>query len=424
MTLLLVEALHAQEHAAVAPERVEVAGITVPAGPPRTERAAPGDDLQARVAALPAGSTLVVPAGRWRGPLRIDRPLTLAGEPGAELRGDGTGTVLVVAASDVTVRDLALRAGGKDATRGDAGVVVGADRVVLERIDVAETLMGVDFRMASDCVLRDSRIAGREDLTMGQRGDGIRLWESDRNVIEGNTLAGVRDLVVWYSEDNVVRGNTVTGSRYGTHFMHADRNVVEGNAFLDDVVGVFVMYSTDIRLVANRVEGADGAAGVGLGFKESDAIVATGNRLVGNTTGVYLDGTPHRVGGSARFEDNLLAYNHVGVRLHGAVTGAVFAANDLHENPVPVSVDSRADTSGTTFEGNRWSDYAGYDLDRDGVGDVPHELRAATVTLIGRNPLVAYFNGTLAASLLDLFAAAFPMLAPPPVARDARPVMG
>ncbi|MBI3180145.1 MAG: hypothetical protein HYZ27_10815, partial [Deltaproteobacteria bacterium] len=39
---------------------------------------------------------------------------------------------------------------------------------------------------------------------LGQRGDGIRLWESDHNRIDANILVGVRDLVVWYSEDNVI----------------------------------------------------------------------------------------------------------------------------------------------------------------------------------------------------------------------------
>jgi nitrous oxidase accessory protein len=353
----------------------------------------------------------------------VDRPVTIVGDAGAELHGGGKGTVLVIGAPDTRVSDLAIRDGGRDATRGDAGVVVGADRVVLERLDVAEVLVGVDFRMASHGALRDSVIRGSAELAMGRRGDGLRLWESDGNVIEGNELLDVRDLVVWYSEDNRILGNRVSGSRYGTHFMHADRNEVRDNVYVDDVVGVFVMYSTDIALDGNTVRDANGAAGVGFGFKESDAIVATRNRLLGNTTGVYLDGTPHRLGGSARFEDNLLGYNTTGVRLHGAQAGAVFGGNDFHENGVPVAVDGRADTSGTTFAGNRWSDYAGYDLDGDGIGDVPWELRAVSVTLLGRNPSVAYFHGTLAAGLLDLFAVAFPMLAPAPIARDLRPVL-
>ncbi len=421
--IALVASLCAQEHAAVAPAAVEITVASVPAGAPRTERVSPGDDLQARLTALPAGSTLVLAPGTHHGPLYVDRTVTIAGEPGAELRGRGEGTVLVVGAPDTRIRDLAIRAGGSDATKGDAGVIVGADRVTLERLDIGEVLVGVDFRMADDGVLRDSTIRGRVDRPMGQRGDGVRLWESDGNTVEGNTLVGVRDLVVWYSEDNRIVRNEVSGSRYGTHFMHADGSVVRDNVYTDNVVGVFVMYSTGIELVGNTVRDADGAAGVGFGFKESEEIVATGNRLLGNTTGVYLDGTPQRVGGSARFTDNLIAYNTTGVRLHGTQIGAVFTGNDLQENVVPVAVDGRSDASGTAFDGNRWSDYAGYDLDDDGVGDVPWELRAVSVTLLGRNPAVAYFHGTLAAGLLDLFAAAFPMLAPPAVARDDRPAM-
>lgn len=382
----------------------------------------PRDDLQAAVSTAPDDSRIVLAPGIHRGPLRIDRRVTLVGEPGAELRGNGRGTVLHVAAAGAAVRDLAIRSGGGDATRGDAGVLVTADGVRLESLDIADVLVGVDFRGAAGCELRDSTIRGREEPGLGLRGDGIRLWEADGNTVEGNTLTGVRDLVVWYSERNRIVGNRVSGSRYGTHFMHADESVVRDNVYDDVVVGIFVMYSTGLVLSGNEVRHANGAAGVGLGFKDSDDVLATDNRLVDNTTGIYVDATPHRIDGAARFEDNVIAYNDTGVRFHGAQSGARFQGNDFHENARAVAVDGRADTSGVAFEGNRWSDYAGYDLAGDGVGDVPYELRAASVTLLATNPSVGFFHGTLAAGLLDLFAAAFPMFAPPPIARDPRPV--
>ena len=421
--ILLLALTWAQEHALVVPATTEVAVLPVPDGVPRTERVRVGEDIQSRLAQLPAGSTLVLEAGNHRGPLHIDRSVVLIAEPGAQLHGGGSGTVLVIAAPDTVVRDLAIRGGGRDATKGDAGIIVAADRVRLEHLDIAETLVGVDFRMASHSALLDSTIRGWDDLPMGQRGDGIRLWESDDNLVQGNSLVGVRDIVVWYSEGNTVAGNRVTGSRYGTHFMHADRSVVRGNEYRDNVVGVFVMYSDEIELTGNTVRDASGAAGVGFGFKDSDRVAVTDNRLVGNTTGIYLDNTPHRVGGWARFQSNLLAYNTTGVRLHGAQDGAQFAGNEFHENAVPVSADGRADTSGTQFDGNAWSDYTGYDMNNDGIGDVPWELRAVSITLLARTPNVAYFHGTLAAGLLDLFAAAFPMFAPPAIARDPRPVL-
>lgn len=423
IVLPVVLAALAQEHAAPEVAKVAPVAADIPEGPPRDVSVAPGEDLQAAIRALPAGSTVRLGPGDHAGPLFVDRPLVLEGK-GAILRGKGEGTVLILAADDCAVRDLHVTGGGDDPTAGDAGVLIAGDRAVVERVRVTETLIGVDFREADDGVLRDSEIRGWEQRPLSMRGDGVRLWESYGNRVERNRLVGVRDLVVWYSARNVVVDNEVRDSRYGTHFMHADDNAVERNRYIDDVVGVFVMYSEAIALRDNLVTGADGAAGMGFGFKESNRTLATGNRLVGNTTGVYLDGTPHRIGGDALFQDNVLAFNDVGVRFHGGSAGARFLANDIHENGVQVAVDGNADATRHTFQGNRWSDYAGYDLDRDGYGDLPYELRSFTGGLVQRRPAMRFFTGTVAAGLLDLLATAFPMFAPRALLTDARPEMG
>lgn len=395
----------------------------LPGGPPREARVEAGGDLSAALAALPAGSSVRLGAGVHAGPVVVDRPLSLVGEPGAVVQGPGRGTVLSIVAPDVRVADLRVTGGGANPTAGDAGILVAGDRAVLERVRVDRALIGIDLRQVQGATVRDCHVAGRTDLPLGQRGDGIRLWESRDNLVQGNRLEDVRDLVVWYSDGNRFVGNEVTRARYGTHFMHADDNVVSGSVFRDDVVGVFVMYSRGVELDGNLVTGGKGAAGVGLGFKESEGVIARGNRLVGNTTGIYLDTTPQQVGGLARFEGNLVAYNDVGLRIHGSQVGAQFVGNSFHENLAQVAVDGRGNALGSRFTGNAWSDYAGYDLDRDGYGDLPHELRRLSDTLRDRRPAIAFFAGTPAAGLLDLLGAAFPMFGPAPLARDERPAM-
>lgn len=421
--LLAWLSVRAQDHALGELAPVVATEAAIPEGPPRTLEIRPGEPVQEAIASLPAGSTLRLLPGTHGGPALVDRPLVIEGE-GATLRGQGRGTVLIVAASDVVVRGLRVAGSGSDSNSGDSGVLVGGDRVELDGLLVEDSYIGIDLRQANDNHVHDCRIVGREHLAMGLRGDGVRLWESDRNRVEDNEIHGTRDMVVWYSYQNTFAGNRVSGGRYGTHFMHASDNRVVDNAYDGNVVGVFVMYSDRIVLERNRVSGARGEAGVGLGFKDSDEVEARDNALLGNTTGIYLDGTPHRVGGSAVFERNLVAYNHTGLRLHGLVQGASLLENDLHENGLPVVADGGASAERVRFEGNRWSEYAGYDLDRDGVGDLPFELRSATNGIVDRRPLARFFHGTPAASLLDLLAAAFPMFAPPPLLVDPRPRLG
>lgn len=423
LALALALRASAGEHDAPAPAPVASVAKRIPTGPAAQVRVLPGADLQSALDALPAGSRLTLAAGNHRGPLLLDRPVELVGEPGAVIDGGGVGSVLVITAPDVWVHDLRVTGGGFLSDRDDSGVVIGADRFRVQRVTVDHAYLGIDVRSADDGRIEDCTITGDDTRAFGLRGDGIRLWEVQRATVLGNRLAHVRDLVVWYSDGNHIEGNTVTDSRYGTHLMHSSDNVIRGNTYVDDVVGVFVMYSAKVTLDRNRISGARGEAGVGLGFKESDDITVTDNKIVGDTTGIYLDTTPHQRHATAVFERNLIAANQVGARFHGVSNGARFVGNDFISNRLTAAVDGRVSTDAITFEGNHWSEYAGYDLDGDGFGDLPYQAREVTGRLILRRPELAWFSGTPAEGLIEWLAAAFPMFAPEPILVDPRPLM-
>nr|MBA2584950.1 hypothetical protein [Chthoniobacterales bacterium] len=67
---------------------------------------APAATLQERIAAAAPNDTIRVAAGVHAGPMLIDKLLTLAGEPGAEIRGNGAGKVITISADDVIVTGL------------------------------------------------------------------------------------------------------------------------------------------------------------------------------------------------------------------------------------------------------------------------------------------------------------------------------
>ncbi len=398
-------------------------GVEVPHGPPVRITAHPGDDLAATLRGLPAGSHLHLEPGLYAGPLVIDRPLSVTGA-GATLTGPGRGTVVLVLADDVTVSGLEIRGGGRDAHDGDAGVLVAADRAHLSHLDIADVYIGIDLRQADDAVVEHSTVRGPLTGPMGARGDGIRLWESNRNTLRHNAVDRVRDVVVWYSAHNLFYDNRIEEGRYGIHFMHADDNLVVGNELLDNVVGVFAMYSTGLKMVDNVLARANGAAGMGFGCKESDGLLVRDNRVVANTTGLYLDGCPHRLDGAATVNDNLIAYNHAGLRFHQVNAGVRVFQNELYENGTPVVVDGGGNADNASFSGNRWSEYEGYDLDGNGVGDLPYAPALASRGLVQRRPVATFFAGTPAAMLLDFLGTAFPMLAPRPLLHDGSPRMG
>ena len=73
---------------------------------------ADGTTLQERIDAAAPNDTLRVEAGVHTGPIVISKPLTLIGEHGAEIRGNGRGKVVTIAADDVTLSGLRITGSG------------------------------------------------------------------------------------------------------------------------------------------------------------------------------------------------------------------------------------------------------------------------------------------------------------------------
>jgi nitrous oxidase accessory protein len=254
------------------------------------------------------------------------------------------------------------------------------------------------------------------------RGDGVKLWEAHDSVVRGCIIEHARDLVVWYTRRATLEDNVVTGGRYGTHFMYAHDSVVRRSRFEKNVVGIFVMYSMRLRVEDNILAGARGAAGIGLGFKDSDGVQVKRNWIVANTVGTYLDNTPRTPADPVGYDDNLVALNDVAMRLNTSESGLTFRGNDFHQNAVMIEVDGGGDAMFVAMRGNHYSDYEGYDLDKDGVGDVAYEVKALSSELTESRPVLKFFHGTAAMSLVDVVARAMPMLASHKLLVDPAPL--
>jgi len=395
-------------------------GLVLLAGP------AGAFDLRAELAAAPTGATIRVPAGEHVGPLGIDRPVTLLGEPGAVIRGGGKGDVIRITAPDVTVRGLAIRGTGTSLDRENAGITVLADRARIEENVLEDVLFGVYLKNAADCVIRGNRIHGM-DLDLARRGDGIRIWYSDRCAIEDNEVTASRDVVIWFSTDVLIRNNTVRNGRYGLHFMYSDGNRIEDNRLEGNSVGAFLMYSRNLHLERNVFLANRGPSGYGIGLKDMDGVEVRDNRFLGNRIGVYIDNSPWSVDVYDHFARNVIAYNDIGVAFQPAVQRNVFRDNAFLENQEQVAVLGAGDFHGNDFtvegRGNFWSDYRGYDLDEDGLGDVPYRAESLFENLVDRETKLRLFLYGPAQQAIELAARAVPAIQPVPKLTDTHPLM-
>jgi nitrous oxidase accessory protein len=197
--------------------------------------------------------------------------------------------------------------------------------------------------------------------------------------------------------------------------MYSDSCDYEGNTFRHNGAGVAVMYSHNVQMVENRFEGNRGAAAYGLLLKEIADSRLERNYFVDNTAGLVADGATRLIAEHNQFVDNGWA-----LKLQASTEDARFTGNDFAGNTFDVATNSRSNTS--TFTGNYWSGYDGYDLDHDGVGDVPHRpVRLASIVVAQNEPALILLRSNFLL-LLDAAERVFPALTPETLV-DAAPAM-
>lgn len=394
--------------------------VTAPVRPAEGIEVPPGSGLQAAIDGAPPGATILLLPGEHEGPVRIDKPVHLWGPPTAVVRGRD-GSTVQVRTDGASLRGFRVQGSGQRYDLMDGGVLLQGKDLVVEGLTVAGSLFGILVEKCTRAVLRGNTILGTGLPAMGLRGDAIRLWETTDSEVSDNIVTDARDVVVWYSSDNRLRRNHVTRSRYGTHFMYSHRNLVEDSRYVEDEVGVFVMYSRDIELRRNLLAKAGGAAGIGIGLKEAGNVVVADNWFLADTTGIYVDSSPLDPSHHNRYERNVIRFAETAVHLHSTVRRSEFRDNVFRDNGAVVKVGGQGDALSCSFVGNCYDTYRGYDLDGDGRGDVPFEFRRLSTQLEGRYPELALLHGAPAMAMVDLVGEVMPLFAPRRLMVDPSP---
>ncbi len=376
--------------------------------------------LQALVDAAPEGSVLTLPAGRYAGPVLLDKALTIVGEGRVIIDGGDKGTVFVVQTNGAVLRNLTITGSGESHDSDDACLNVRGHRNTFEQLNIDSCLFGIDLKQSNHNVVRGNTIRSKP-FDLGVRGDGIRLWYSNHNLIESNRVTDSRDMVAWYSHNNIYRGNEGRRSRYSIHFMFANNNIIEDNRFYNNAVGIYFMYTEGGVARRNVISHATGATGMALGFKESSDILIEDNDIIYSAVGVGSDLSPFQPDMTIRFNRNRFAYNGIAVQLTSELGGNLLRDNAFEGNLTDVFQGGRGDGNKNSWEGNYFDTYQGFDRNHDGYGDTPHEDYAYADRIWMELPAARFFKTSPVLELLDFLERLAPFSSPELQARDARP---
>jgi nitrous oxidase accessory protein len=394
--------------------RVEAATVTVPARP---------GAAAAAIASADPGDLVLLERGMHAGPLRIDRTITLRGMPGAVVHGRGRGTVIEITASKTRVEDLEIRASGNRVITGDAAVrVSSAALVVLRGITARDVLYGVYAERSESLSVEESWLTGRvRPLDEAGSGNGIHLWYSHDALLRENTVERFADGVYlsFASRTRVVGNRLQNQGRYGLHTMYCQESRLERNLFTRNVAGCAIMFSNGLRVTGNDFVHNRGPRTYGLLLRDCSAGAFTGNTFADNTIAVFMDNSNRN-----RIRENLFQDNGWGILMFSSCAGNETARNVFLNNDYPVALDMRR--SDNRFDdgavGNFWSENAPYDLDADGVSDVPYSPVSAFAFLSKQYPDLSVLAKSPAVAAITVAERVFPALRPSEIV-DNRPLV-
>ena len=383
---------------------------------PRTIVVRAGTSVAAAVREARAGDTIWLSAGVYREPtLVVDKRLVITGDAAAVIDGALATNILTVDADGVVIRGLHFRNVSTSHVEDRAAIRVGEVRnCLIERNVIENAFFGIYIAGSTGCRISDNVLRARR-ATEDSSGNGIHLWTAQNVEVARNRIEGHRDgIYLEFTRDSRVADNISTRNvRYGLHFMYSDDCRYERNVFDANGAGVAVMYTKRVAMTGNRFENSWGSAAYGLLLKEVYDATLVANAFRNNTAGLVADGASRLVA-----RDNQFERNGWGVRLLASTDGADFTDNAFAGNTFDVATNSRQ--SNARFVGNYWDEYRGYDLDRDGRGDLPHHpVRLFSMIVVANEPSLVLLRSPIQ-TVLDAAERALPTLTPAMLA-DASP---
>jgi nitrous oxidase accessory protein len=358
-----------------------------------------------------------VRAGNYHEPtIQVVRPVSIEGEGWPTFVG-GDHEVITVTADSVSIRGLVIRHVAPTAAEDRAGIrFSGAHHCTVENTRLFDTFFGIYLAQSADCRIAGNLIRG-QGRTQALSGNAIHSWNSSNLTIENNDVAGHRDgIYLEFTTGSRVRGNRSTGNlRYGLHFMFSHHCEYLDNIFTRNKAGVAVMFSDSVTMRRNLFERNWGSAAYGLLLKELRDSRIEENRFVSNTVGLWTEGTSR-----VTVEGNEFVANGWALRVLGDATDNQFRGNRFRGNSFDVGTNPGHNTN--VFDANYWDHYRGYDLDRDGYGDVPFQPVRLFSLLIQENEPALILLHSFFIDLLDLAERVIPALTPETM-MDQHPLM-
>jgi nitrous oxidase accessory protein len=383
-----------------------------------SEKAENTNSLRDAIWMASRGDVIIVTKGYYQeGNIVINKQLSLIGIGYPVIDGGNTNEVFTILADSVRLSGFQVQNCGVSYVKDLAGIKIdNFSHCIIENNKLINTFFGIYLKNANHCVIRNNNIEGkaRDEFSSG---NAIHIWYSKDILVDGNTCIQHRDGIYFEFVENstITRNISEKNLRYGLHFMFSNHDDYIGNIFRNNGAGVAVMFSNHIIMKENLFENNWGSNAYGLLLKDITDGEISNNRFIENTIGIYGDGA-NRI----KMESNEFRNNGWALKILGSCAGNVIAGNNFISNTFDVLTNNS--TNYNEYNGNFWSDYTGYDLDRDGAGDVPYKPVKLFSLVAGKVPSAIILLRSPFVDLINFAEKVMPSLTPQTL-EDKYPLM-
>jgi nitrous oxidase accessory protein len=364
------------------------------------------------------GDTILVRAGRYaEGNLKITKPVILLGEGYPLLDGMLNSEIITVLAANVVIKGFSLVNSGRSGIEDYAAIkVIDGKHVRIESNRISNAFFGVYMANSSFCWVTNNEIEAF-GVAEHQTGNGVHMWKCHHMSVLANTIKGHRDGIYFeFVTQSLIEDNRSEGNiRYGLHFMFSHKDEYRRNSFRRNGAGVAVMYTTGVKMIGNTFEDNWGPAAYGLLLKDIRDSEVLNNTFLRNSVAVFMEGSSR-----IDFRGNEFSSNGYAIRIQASCDDNVFKKNNFRQNTFDVA------TNGTlvlnTMVENYWDKFDGYDLDKDGTGDVAYHPVSLYGMVVERMPTAVLLWRSMLVFMIDRAEKAIPAVTPENL-KDVKPQM-
>lgn len=355
-----------------------------------------------------SGDTVVVYKGVYKeGNIHIDKKIILQGKGFPILDGEKKYEVVSIMADSVVFSGFKVINSGYASLKDPCGIKIYNKRGVRVLDNILENnFFGIYVQQGTNCIIKNNTVKAyqKEEQRIG---NGIHCWKSENLQIIANRISGHRDGIYFEFVSNSIiwRNISATNIRYGLHFMFSNDDSYISNIFKNNGAGVAVMFTKNVKMFNNYFEENWGDAAYGLLLKEISDSYITGNKFIRNTSGIYMEGTSR-----VRVSKNIFKDNGWGMKIQASCLDNEISFNNFLANTFDISTNGSLALN--AFNHNYWDKYEGYDLNRDGIGDVPFHPLSLFAVLTEKNPSAMLLFRSFMITLLDKSEKILPSITP------------